>query len=361
MKKSFLNFDNKQDSFPDLFLGADLGLTDTINLTYPELEEAALDMRSKFWTENEIDLSQDKLQWKTLSKGVQEIVKLNLSWQSFADSLAGRAPEQTLLSICSNPELEFWFINQIFNETIHSRTYMHIVRTVFPNPEEIMAELRDNSVAARRVRAIALEFDRLYEMSVLWQLGSASITIEALRIQIIKVICMMYVLEGLQFFSSFAMNFALAEQGIMTGMADLLRMIARDEVLHRNTDLKIIRILLRKPEWRAAFEAAKGQIEVLFYQAVKSEIEWGHYVMPGREVVGLNASLIEDFIHYLAADVGTGLSIEYQGKKVDHNPLKWFSKYLDSNALQVAPQERQITNYSVSAIDSDTSDIELDF
>lgn len=361
MTKQFLNFDNKQTNYPDLFLGADLGLTDTINVTYPEIEEAALNMRAKFWTENEIDLSSDKLQWNTLSKNIQEIIKLNLSWQSFADSLVTRAPEQTLLAVCSNPEMEYWFINQIFNESIHSRTYMHIVRTVFPNPEEVMAELRDNKMAQKRAKAISEEFNKLHTLVTQYHLGYASVTPKIMREQIAKVLAVMYILEGLQFFSSFAMNFSLAEQGIMTGMADLLRMIARDEVLHRDVDRTVIGILMRNPLWKAAFEAVMPEIVALFYEIVQSEIDWSRYVMTGREIVGLNAALLEDFIHYLARQIASGLGIEYTGKYIAQNPLHWFHKYLDSDSLQVAPQERQITNYSISAIDNDTSEFELEW
>lgn len=358
-KKTFLNFENHQESFPDLFMGEDLGLTDYVNVTYPELEKAALDMRSKFWTENEVDLSADKLQWASLPTKIQEIVKLNLGWQSYLDSLASRAPELTLMALCTNPELELWYINQIFNESIHARTYMHIIRTIFPDPQGVMAEIRENTVAHRRAKVIVREFDKLFEMQIAWHRNE--ITSEELRVQVIKVLFVMYVLEGVQFFSSFAMNFALSEQGIMTGLADNLRMIARDEIMHRNAGYKIITILLRKPEWRAAFEEAFEDISRLFKEAIQSEIDWAHYVMNGREIVGLNAELLEDFIHYLAYHLADTIDFEYEGKIVKTNPLHWFHKYVDPSSLQTAPQEKQNVNYKISSIDTDIGDEIFDF
>jgi ribonucleoside-diphosphate reductase beta chain len=146
----------------------------------------------------------------------------------------------------------------------------------------------------------------------------------------------------------------------MSGCSDFLRLIARDEVLHRNTGLKVIQILLKNPEWAKAYEVAKPEIERLFYEAVESELGWADYVLTGRELIGMNASLLKDFIHYIASHLTTPLGFKYKLKEVNTNPISWFDDYLDSAALQVAPQERENTNYVISSVSND-EEFDLEF
>ena len=58
----------------------------------------------------------------------------NLQYQILLDSVQGRSPNIAFLPIVSLPELENWIETWAFSETIHSRSYTHIIRAIVNEP-----------------------------------------------------------------------------------------------------------------------------------------------------------------------------------------------------------------------------------
>ena len=65
----------------------------------------------------------------------------NLKRQILLDSVQGRSNQLALLSVVSVPELETWIETWAFSETIHSRSYTHIIRNVYPDPSKVFDEM----------------------------------------------------------------------------------------------------------------------------------------------------------------------------------------------------------------------------
>ena len=59
------------------------------------------------------------------------------------DSVQGRAPADSFNPLISLPELENWVTTWTFNETIHSRSYTHIIRNIYSNPSIVFDEMMD--------------------------------------------------------------------------------------------------------------------------------------------------------------------------------------------------------------------------
>ena len=57
--------------------------------------------------------------------------------------MQGRAPTEAFGPLISIPELEAWVQTWTFSETIHSRSYTHIIRNVYSDPSKIFDELLD--------------------------------------------------------------------------------------------------------------------------------------------------------------------------------------------------------------------------
>ena len=363
-----LNLD-KSDNSP-LFLGESLGLQEYLTPRYPKLYQIFKDQRAQQWVETEIDLSNDQTQWVSLPEETKQITILNLANQMMMDSMLGRSPLRSLMPFVSNEELEIAYGEiQRTEASLHSVTYSHIIQSVFPNPDEVLEEIKKNKKALKRLDLIKDLFDELYEMSIkkqyeeeiLCQTWSEEQNRE-LKKTILKTLVAHYVLESNQFMASFSMTFALAEQDILKGFAKELQLIARDEIgIHVGFSEEVVSI--QREEWKDIWEEIEEDLVAIFLEVFYSECDWGEYVLSeGRKVVGLNAVLIKEFLQYVC----TG-SMEKLGLKVPEeiyrkdNPLLWMETWIDISKIQPAPQEAEILNYKIGKVNAAVDTSELDF
>lgn len=363
---SLLNLN--KDGKDYLFLGEQLGLQDYITVKYTQLEELALRQRSQFWLETEVPLHKDIAQWPTLPVEYQNMCIKNLAFQVLGDSLAGRIPGTVLISLCSNEELE-GLITQIgYFESLHSRSYTHIIKSVMPDAEKaIKDEIRNNPFVSRRVAPIAAVFDELYEKGLEYQLKRDKYTLVEksiiegeLRILLIKAYFALYFLEAVLFYTSFAQNFGLANQDILQGIANILTLIIKDEFLHANADLAILGILAI--EWPYEYEQVLNSKypELLAKEVMEIEAGWADYSLGDTVMVGLSAPILKKYSKFVMNEALKPLKITIP-ELVDApktNPIPWVDKFINLSALQVAPQETQILSYRVGSVELD-SDSEL--
>jgi ribonucleoside-diphosphate reductase beta chain len=110
-------------------------------LKYKQFDQLTDKQLGFFWRPEEVDIYQDAKDFKSLTEHEQHIFTSNLKRQILLDSVQGRAPAEAFGSIVSLPELENWIITWTFSETIHSRSYTHIIRNIYSNPSKIFDEM----------------------------------------------------------------------------------------------------------------------------------------------------------------------------------------------------------------------------
>jgi ribonucleoside-diphosphate reductase beta chain len=346
------NDGHKSKSYP-LFFGQDLGLFDTVNVAYPELEELYQQQLVQIWNEFEIDLSQDKMDMRELPAGVVDLMVKTISWQHLADSIACKSIVALLVPFCTNSELEGLLTIQTFFEIIHSRTYSHIVKQTFTNPNDMLERTYNDMNVLMRSNVVANTFEELENLP-------KDASLYQKKCALFKVMCALYALEGISFMSSFAVTFAISETDVFQGIASLVSLICRDEVLHTRMDATIIDILLRDEEWKTILEENKSDIKAIIDEVVKQELDWAdHLFSEGRQLVGLNANLLKEYTQFMAAPIYDHLGINYDFHKVEKTPLPYMSKYIDPSKMQSAAQEIQLTSYQVGATIDDTKDLDL--
>lgn len=346
------NDGHKSKSYP-LFFGQDLGLFDTVNVSYPELEELYQQQLVQIWNEFEIDLSQDKMDMVDLPAGVVDLMVKTISWQHLADSIACKSIAALLVPFCTNSELEGLLTIQTFFEIVHSRTYSHIVKQTFIDPNDMLERTYNDMNVLMRSNVVAKTFEELESLS-------KDAPLYDKKCALFKVLCALYALEGISFMSSFAVTFAISETDVFQGIASLVSLICRDEVLHTRMDATIIDILLRDDDWCNILEDCRSDIKEIFDEIVNQELAWAdHLFSEGRQLVGLNASLLKDYTQYMAAPIYNHLGIKYTFDKVEKTPLPYMSKYIDPSKMQSAAQEIQLTSYQVGATIDDTKDIDF--
>lgn len=346
----------KTGAYP-LFLGQDLGLHDTMNRPYPELFKLFKLMKSLDWSEDEIRLHQDRMDFESVDQSTYDVMIKTLSWQYEADSLASRSIVTLFAPFITNSDLSQMMLRWSDNEALHSTTYSEIIRQCLKNPDDIFEEITSNKDVTERSYKIAEAFSKLKTLGARYTLSKESVSEKEIREVILKTIVSLYCLEQMEFMASFACTFALAEREIFLGVASLVQKIMIDETIHTRMDEAIINILLGDEVWLKTFEDIKPDIKEIVDSVYKQELSWSEYIFSeGRSIVGLNTSLLKEWVQYKSQVVYKKLGIEQPFEDVINNPLPWMENWLDIDSYQVANQEADNNNYRLNSISDDVPD-----
>ena len=248
----------------------------------------------------------------------------------------------------------------ITGNTIHSRSYTHIIRNIVNDPSVIFDDIMENEYILARAGDIAKYYDDLYESSQKYLLTGEG-DLYSLKKKLYLCLLAVNVLEAIRFYVSFACSFAFAERKVMEGNAKIIKMIARDEALHLNGTQHMINLMRNgkdDPEMVQIAEECKLQAVGIFYKAVEQEKEWANYLFKDGSMIGLNKEILHQYIEYIANVrlSAIGLPAVFDNKS---NPIPWINTWLSSDNVQVAPQETEITSYLVGQVDSVLEDLEL--
>lgn len=326
---------------------------------------------SFFWRPEEVDVSRDRVDFANLTASEKHVFISNLKYQTLLDSVQGRSPNIAFLPIVSIPELETWVETWSFFETIHSRSYTHILRNLFTDPSEVFEDIVINSEIQKRATDISSYYDDLIFYTQLWQThGEGEITIDGethnvtmrnLKKKLFLCVNSVNALEAIRFYVSFACTFAFAERDLMEGNSKIIRLIARDENLHLVSTQQIINLWQYghdDPEMKEIADELQDEALAIFMKAVEQEKEWAHYLFRNGSMIGLNEEILCQYVEYIANMRMEAIGYDSPFKQRS-NPLPWMNKYLVSDNVQVAPQEAEITSYLVGQIDSEVSASDL--
>ena len=334
-------------------------------MKYPTIDKFTDKQLSFFWRPEEIDILRDAKDFKALTEHEQHIFTSNLKRQILLDSVQGRAPSVAFGPICSLPELENWITTWTFSETIHSRSYTHIIRNVYSDPSKIFDGLMDIEEIVDCAKDISKNYDELIELAAWYNLlGEGVHTVNGKKIEVKKrqlkkllylALMSVNILEGVRFYVSFACSWAFAEVKKMEGNAKIIKFIARDENLHLGSTQLLLKTLPKDdPEYAEIAEECKDECVQMFVDATNQEKTWAHYLFKDGSMIGLNEQLLNEYIEWIANRRMTtvGLPSPY---KTSSNPLPWTLKWISGLDVQVAPQETEITSYTVGAIKQDAN------
>ena len=312
---------------------------------------------SYFWRPEEVKLTEERKQFKELSEVEQHIFISNLKYQTLLDSIQSRAPVSTFLEICSLPDLENWLIAWSFFETIHSRSYSYILKNLFSNPSEIFDDITVNEEIIKRAISVSEYYDKLKDLILRYKSGTLQNLID-LKKQIYLTLIAVNALEGVRFYVSFACSFAFAEsKKVMEGNAKIIKLIARDEMLHLSGTQHMINLINRGKDDLDLFEYSKtqeckDQIYKIYTDVVNQEKEWSKYLFKDGSILGLNELILNQYLEYLTDSklANIGMDPIFDRKS---NPLPWMNHWLSNNQQQSAPQETELTSYQTSQINND--------
>ncbi|ALS98556.1 class Ia ribonucleoside-diphosphate reductase subunit beta [Lacimicrobium alkaliphilum] len=322
---------------------------------------------SFFWRPEEVDVSKDRVDFQKLTDSEKHIFISNLKYQTLLDSVQGRSPNIAFLPIVSLPELETWIETWSFFETIHSRSYTHILRNLFSDPSEVFEDIVLNEEIKLRATDISRYYDDLIFATQLWQtqgegrhhVDGQDYLINQRELKKKLYLCMNSVnaLEAIRFYVSFACTFAFAEREMMEGNSKIIRLIARDENLHLTSTQHILNLWAKgkdDPEMQEIAEECHDQARDIFIKAVEQEKQWASYLFQHGSMIGLNKDILCQYVEFIATHRMSAIGMD-SPFEVTTNPLPWMNNYLNSDNVQVAPQESEISSYLVGQIDSEVN------
>ncbi|UGO55572.1 putative aerobic ribonucleoside diphosphate reductase small subunit [Escherichia phage JLBYU24] len=366
-----------------MFFGSGLGIARYDIQRHKVFEDLTEKQLSFFWRPEEVNLMMDAAQFNKLPQYQQDIFTNNLKYQSLLDSIQGRAPSAVLMSLISDPSLDTWVATWTFSETIHSRSYTHIMRNLYTDPSKVFDEIVLDEAIMKRAESIGRYYDDVLIKTRYWENAKADIEYQKeinadedviedaiehemyWKRELMKslYLCLHVInaLEAIRFYVSFACTFNFHKNmEIMEGNAKIMKFIARDEQLHLKGTQYIIRQLQSGTDgdqWVKIAQECEQEAVDIFMEVNRQEKDWAVHLFKDGDVPGLNTNSMWSFIDYLTVSrmKQCGLPCPITDAPVKH-PYPWIREYLNSDNVQSAPQEVELSSYLVAQIDNDVDD-----
>jgi ribonucleoside-diphosphate reductase beta chain len=283
--------------------------------------DAYLAGNANHWLPTEIAMQDDIELWKSprLSDDERLAFKTALGFFTTADSIAANNIVLGLYEHVSSPECRMYLLRQAYEEAIHTHAYQYIVESLGLDGGEIFNMYRENSAHHSKADFILGFNDGIFAD------GFHTGTFKNDQKFLENLCIFSLILEGIFFYSSFAVIFGFQRQNKLVGSAEQIQYIMRDESQHLNFGINMINAIKEEqPElWDDKFQ--KHMID-LVKQATKLEYEYAQAVFP-RGIFGMNADGFKQYIEYIAdRRLGAvGLPKQFNVK----NPFPWMSEAVD--------------------------------
>jgi ribonucleoside-diphosphate reductase beta chain len=282
-----------------------------------------LDACANHWMPQEINMNADIALWKSpsgLTEDERTIIKRNLGFFSTADSLVANNLVLAVYRHISNPECRQYLLRQAFEEALHTHAYQYAVESLGLDEGEIFNMYREVPSVARKAEW-ALPYTQALA-DPYFSTGTPENDQKLLR----ELVAFYVIFEGIFFYVGFVQVLSMGRRNKMTGTAEQFQYILRDESMHMNFGIDVInQIKIENPHlWTETF---KQELVNMIREAVGLEAQYAHDTMP-RGVLGLNAPMFEDYLHFIANRrcAQVGLPEQYPGAT---NPFPWMSEVLD--------------------------------
>lgn len=304
-----------------LINGSDVDVNQLMPMKYPWAWEHYLNGCANHWMPSEVPMAEDISLWRsnTLSDGERLLLKRNLGFFATAESIVANNLVLAIYRHITNPECRQYLLRQAFEEAIHTHTFHYIVESLTLDQHEVFNMYNEvNSIHAK---------DQ-FEIALTQEVMDPSFTTDSeqsARTFLKNLVGYYVIMEGIFFYSGFAMILSLHRHNKMKGIGEQFQYILRDESIHLNFGIDLINgIKAENPGlWTDAFQQ---EMIDLIHDAVQLEIQYAHDTLP-EGVLGLRAEMFTDYVQYIANRrlERIGLPIQYDAR----NPFPWMSETID--------------------------------
>jgi ribonucleotide reductase beta subunit family protein with ferritin-like domain len=268
-------------------------------IKYPKLFEFYKKHIASFWTAEEIDLSQDTMDWQKLTPGERDFILCILGFFAASD---GIVVENLVTNFCSEvqlPEARAMYSFQAAMESIHSETYSLMIDTLATNEQkEHLFHHIDNHPGTKAKAKWAMNYMKAIK-------GDVTNFSERL----VAFACV----EGIMFSSSFCAIFWLKNRGLCPGLTFSNELISRDEGLHRDFAVALYKECPKLPRKR---------ILEIVESAVEAEMIFVKHSLPVN-LKGINFDMMSTYVKFVADHLLNALG--YNKLYKTRNPFPWMN------------------------------------
>ncbi len=291
------------------------------------------------WLPTEISMQKDIEQWKSnsvLTEDERKAFKVVLGFFTTADSIAANNLVLAAYKHVTSPECRMYLLRQAYEEAIHTHSYQYIVESLGLDEGEIFNMYREVEAIYNKDTFILSFNEGIFDPH--FKTG----TLESDQKFLENIIVFSIIMEGIFFYSSFAVMFGFQRQNKMIGSAEQIQYIMRDESQHLNFGINLVNTIKEEqPElWTESFQK---RMVGLIRQATELEYTFAREVFP-KGIFGMNAENFKQYIEYIADRrlSRIGLPIQYQST----NPFPWMSEAIDLSKEKNFFETR-VTEYQV--------------
>jgi len=229
---------------------------------------------ASFWTAEEIDLSQDLIDWANLNDGERHFISHVLAFFAASDGIVNENLAVNFLEKVQIPEAKCFYGFQIMMENIHSETYSLLIDTYIKDPKEKdrLFNAIDTVPCVKKKADWALRF-----------IDNGSF---------IENIIAFAAVEGIFFSGSFCSVFWLKKRGLMPGLSFSNELISRDEGLHCDFACLLYTKYINN-------KLPQERVLQIILEAVEIEKEFVTDSLP-VDLIGMNARLMQQYIEFVA-------------------------------------------------------------
>ena len=274
------------------------------------------------WLPTEINMQNDIEQWRaanTLSDDERRAFKTVLGFFTTADSIAANNVVLAFYKHITSPECRMYLLRQGYEEAIHTHAYQYIVESLSLEEGEIFNMYREVDAIYNKASFILSFNEGIY--NPLFTTG----TLENDQKFLENLCVFSLIMEGIFFYSSFAVIFGFHRQNKMVGSAEQIQYIMRDESQHLNFGINLINTIKEEqPElWTNDFQR---RIVELVREGTRLEYTFAATVFP-KGIFGMNADSFRQYIEYIADRRLSRVGLPTQFNVT--NPFPWMSEAVD--------------------------------
>jgi ribonucleoside-diphosphate reductase subunit M2 len=230
---------------------------------------------SCFWTTEEIDLSQDVVDWTKLDENDKHFISMILAFFAASDGIVLENLALRFFGDVQLPEARAFYGFQIAMENCHSETYSLLIETLVKS-EEVKDRLFN-----------AIECFPCIKKKSDWAQKWIHDKRSSFATRLVAFACV----EGIFFSGAFCSIYWIKKRGLMPGLTFSNELISRDEALHTEFAILLHSKLVKK--------LSQKKIHDIIKDAVDIETEFICEALPCR-LIGMNSVLMMQYIQFVA-------------------------------------------------------------
>ncbi|HMR55033.1 MAG TPA: ribonucleotide-diphosphate reductase subunit beta [Candidatus Doudnabacteria bacterium] len=274
------------------------------------------------WLPTEIGMQLDIEQWKNpnvITEEERKAFETVLGFFTTADSIAANNIVMAIYKHITSPEARMYLLRQGFEEAVHTHAYQYIVESLGLDEGKIFNMYREVGAIYDKASFVLSFNEGIFNP----EFKTGTLEADQKFVENLVVACL--IMEGIFFYSAFAVMFGFQRQKKMVGSAEQIQYIMRDESQHLNFGINLINtIKIEQPEiWTPEFQK---HVVDLIKEATELEYTFAQTVFP-KGIFGMNADGFKQYIEHIADRRLNSIGLPAQYNVA--NPFPWMSEAVD--------------------------------